>query len=136
MQYEVVRRMYIDRGFSAEDIDVMLRACGQTPLRPSNETGLLWNVSQRQVFVIKPFEAHQNYFIHRDLPQIVWGDRLSSSSKPQLPPHFAQNFPEPDDIFEQINRGMEKFCPNLNCITHNCHVHGMYTMFLFAQRDQ
>ncbi|KAJ7837016.1 hypothetical protein B0H14DRAFT_2792534 [Mycena olivaceomarginata] len=95
MQYEV-------------DIDVMLRACGQTPLRPSNETGLLWNVSQR------------------DLPQIVWGDRLSSSSKPQLPPHFAQNFPEPDDIFEQINRGMEKFCPNLNCITHNCHVHVDY----------
>lgn len=55
MQYEVVRRMYIDRGFSAEDIDVILEACRQTLLRPSNETGLLWNVSQRQVFVIKPF---------------------------------------------------------------------------------
>ncbi|KAJ7261311.1 hypothetical protein B0H12DRAFT_1322084 [Mycena haematopus] len=111
IQYETVRRLHITHHFTAELIDegnatqMLFR-----PLRLSNESGLLWDVSQR------------------DLLNVVWGDGLPSSSKehPQLPPCFGQKSPRPDDIFEQINRGIEKFCPNLNCIQNNCHVHVDY----------
>ncbi|KAJ7038506.1 hypothetical protein C8F04DRAFT_1255786 [Mycena alexandri] len=94
------------RRFSAALIDEIIRATpGLTPLRFSNESGLLWAVSQR------------------DLPLVIWGDGLPSSSKPQLPPHFAQDYGGSKDLFKQVNAGLSKFCPNLNCITHNCHVH-------------
>ncbi|KAF7338689.1 SET-domain-containing protein [Mycena venus] len=106
IQYETVRRLHIDCGFEAEVINNVLKQYTVfRPLRLSNESGLLWDVSQR------------------DLPNVVWADG-PSSSKPKLPLHFAQEFPNKlGDIFNQINKGVAKFCPNQNCLTHNCHVH-------------
>ncbi|KAJ7243368.1 hypothetical protein B0H12DRAFT_1325805 [Mycena haematopus] len=111
IQYETVRRLHITHHFTAELIDkVNATQMLFRPLRLSNESGLLWDVSQR------------------DLLNVVWGDGLPSSSneRPHLPLYFGQECPEPDDIFDQINRGLQKFCPNLNCIQHNCHVHVDY----------
>ncbi|KAJ7702282.1 hypothetical protein B0H17DRAFT_923764, partial [Mycena rosella] len=76
-------------------------------LRLTNDSGLLWEVSQRQ-----------------DIHPII--------EKPQLPLHFAQDFPSPDEIFDQINHGVTKFCPSLNCVSPSCQIHsnsdfGQYT---------
>ncbi|KAJ7043169.1 hypothetical protein C8F04DRAFT_1073868 [Mycena alexandri] len=106
VEYETVRRLHIEHGFSAARIDHIMLMSGFTPLRKTNESGLLWAVGQR------------------DLPPVIWGDGLPSSSKPQLPPHFAEeDYPDSNDVFTQVNTGVSKFCPNLNCLTHNCHVH-------------
>ncbi|KAF7353603.1 SET-domain-containing protein [Mycena venus] len=96
---QTVRRLHIDCGFEAEVINNVLKQYTVfRPLRLSNESGL-------------------------DLPNVVWADG-PSSSKPKLPLHFAQEFPNKlGDIFNQINKGVAKFCPNQNCLTHNCHVH-------------
>ncbi|KAK7035720.1 SET-domain-containing protein [Favolaschia claudopus] len=107
IQFEVVRRLHIDHGVSPEDIDGVLRLCGDQEhiphlsLRESHESGLLWAVSQR------------------DLPDVIWPRRHS-------PPHFARSFPDPKDDFGIINKGIRKFCPNLNCIQDNCGVHVSY----------
>ncbi|KAJ7470259.1 hypothetical protein FB451DRAFT_330278 [Mycena latifolia] len=116
IQYETVRRLHVEQGFSAETIDDTLRD-NLRRLRLSNESGLLWDVSQR------------------DLPNVIWGPSLS---KPQLPSHFAQEFPAPNDIFTHINHGLAKFCPNLNCIMHCCRIHispdwNLYTPALAPQ---
>ncbi|KAJ7184281.1 hypothetical protein C8R46DRAFT_1063555 [Mycena filopes] len=105
IQYETVRRLHVEHGFSAGVIDEILRVKGLPLLRSSNESGLLWAVTQR------------------DLLPVVWGDGLPSSSKPQLPPHFAREHPASNDLFRHINTGREKFCPNLNCVNFNCHIH-------------
>ncbi|KAJ6608603.1 hypothetical protein B0H10DRAFT_2438956 [Mycena sp. CBHHK59/15] len=106
IQFETVRRLHIDHGLSAERIDSITSTFTHfRELRSSNESGLLWDVSQR------------------DLPEVIWGDGLPSSSKPQLPHGFAVDAIHPDDIFEHINRGLPTFCPNLNCILHECGVH-------------
>ncbi|KAJ7684637.1 hypothetical protein DFH06DRAFT_1156193 [Mycena polygramma] len=104
IQYETVRRLHVDHGYSATMINNVLREYTTfRPLRLSNESGLLWDVSQR------------------DLPLVIWGDGRLSTDKKQLPPRFAQD--PADNLFRQINNGLAKFCPNLNCIMHNCHVH-------------
>ncbi|KAJ7929202.1 hypothetical protein B0H13DRAFT_2310672 [Mycena leptocephala] len=106
IQYETIRRLHIDHGLSAKTINDMIdENPGFRPLRLSSASGLVWDVSQR------------------DLPPVIWGDGLPSSSKRQLPPHFAQEFPQAYDIFDQINHGIAKFCPSLNCITDNCQIH-------------
>ncbi|KAJ6606481.1 hypothetical protein DFH09DRAFT_1299726 [Mycena vulgaris] len=107
IQYETVRRLHIEHGFSAAVIDDLIREpeLNFRKLRLSNESGLIWDVSQR------------------DLPAVLWGDGYPSSSKPQLPRHFAQDFPAPNDVFTQINRSNTKFCPNISCVMHCCQIH-------------
>ncbi|KAJ7771676.1 hypothetical protein B0H16DRAFT_1514285 [Mycena metata] len=105
IEYETVRRLHIEHEFSAGVIDQVIQMTGFTPLRPSNDSGLLWAVSQR------------------DLPPVIWGDGRPSSSKPQLPPNFSREDHSSNDVFRQINTGVAKFCPNLNCLTHNCRIH-------------
>ncbi|KAK7023973.1 SET-domain-containing protein [Favolaschia claudopus] len=106
IQFEVVRRLHIDHGVSPEDIDGVLQIYADQehisylPLRDSHESGLLWAVSQR------------------DLPDVIWQDGLPSSSKKALPSTFYD--------FGIINKGIRKFCPNLNCIQDNCGVHVSY----------
>ncbi|KAJ7150578.1 hypothetical protein C8R43DRAFT_951540 [Mycena crocata] len=65
----------------------------------------------------------QNFRPLRDLLPVIWGDGLPSSSKPQLPPDFGVDLAHPNDIFAEVNLGLAKFCSNLNCLVHNCHVH-------------
>ncbi|KAF8184866.1 hypothetical protein K438DRAFT_2020112 [Mycena galopus ATCC 62051] len=113
IRYETVRRLHIDHHFTAEDVDAVLKAYGFRLLRISNESGLLWDVSQR------------------DLPEIIWAS--SSKARTPLPPFFGQKDPQPD-FFEQLNRGLEKFCPNLNCIQHNCHLHVDYSWEFLTRR--
>ncbi|KAJ6547046.1 hypothetical protein B0H19DRAFT_1163682 [Mycena capillaripes] len=104
VQYETVRRLHVDHRLSAEIINDILREYTSfRPLRLSSESGLLWDVSQR------------------DLPPVIWGDGLPSSSKRQLPPDFGRD--PADNLFQQINNGLANFCPHLNCIIYNCHVH-------------
>ncbi|KAK7038363.1 SET-domain-containing protein [Favolaschia claudopus] len=111
IQFEVVRRLHVDHGVSPEDIDRAVKSYGDQehmcylPLRESQESGLLWAVSQR------------------DLPDVIWRDGLPSSSKKQIPPHFGWSFPDLKDDFAIINKAVGKFCPNLNCIQDNCGVH-------------
>ncbi|KAJ7608272.1 hypothetical protein DFH06DRAFT_1149007 [Mycena polygramma] len=79
----------------------------------SNESGLLWDVSQR------------------DLPPVIWAD---GSSLSPLPLNFLPTLPDPHNLFSQINNGILKFCPNLNCLTHNCRVHGTYNSQTWVAR--
>ncbi|KAJ7658348.1 hypothetical protein DFH06DRAFT_990479 [Mycena polygramma] len=106
IQFETVRRLHLDHGLSVERIDHLLNAYTSfRSLRLSNESGLLWDVSQR------------------DLPPVIWAD---GSSLSPLPLNFLPTLPDPHNLFSQINNGILKFCPNLNCLTHNCRVHGTY----------
>ncbi|KAJ7197148.1 hypothetical protein GGX14DRAFT_471445 [Mycena pura] len=108
LRYETVRRLHVELGLSARAIDEVARNkdfLGRCALRRSNESGLLWDSSQR------------------DFPPVIWADGVISSRKPQLPPHFAQKIPDPNDIFGQINRSLKTFCANLNCLVHGCKVH-------------
>ncbi|KAJ7702292.1 hypothetical protein B0H17DRAFT_139275 [Mycena rosella] len=115
IQYETVRRLHVERGFPAETIDDIMRDHSSfRRLRLSNESGLLWDVSQR------------------DPLKVIWGDGRLASSKPHLPPHFAQEFPTSNDIFIQINSGLTKFCPNLNCIMHCCQIHITHDWSLYT----
>ncbi|KAJ6500518.1 hypothetical protein C8R45DRAFT_978035 [Mycena sanguinolenta] len=110
IQYESVRRLHITHRFTADLIDDVTAHLNFRRLRLSNESGLLWDVSQR------------------DLPDVIWADGLPSSSKklPPLPPYFSKEPLETCNLFEQMNRGLERFCPHLNCIQDNCHVHVDY----------
>ncbi|KAJ7115588.1 hypothetical protein C8R43DRAFT_1155099 [Mycena crocata] len=103
VEYETVRRLHTEHGFPFEVIAEIMY--NYRPLRVSNESGLLWDVSQR------------------DFLPVIWGDGLPSSSKPQLPTDFGVNLAHPNDILTEVNLGLAKFCSNLNCLIHNCHVH-------------
>ncbi|KAJ6488575.1 hypothetical protein C8R47DRAFT_1126030 [Mycena vitilis] len=104
IQYETVRRLHVDHEYSAVMLNNLLREYTTfRDLRLSNESGLIWEVSQR------------------DLPPVIWGNGRLSTDEKQLPPRFAQD--PADNLFRQINNGLAKFCPNLNCIAHNCRVH-------------
>ncbi|KAJ7739706.1 hypothetical protein DFH07DRAFT_77847 [Mycena maculata] len=109
IQYETVRRLHVEHGLSAEDLNIVIQNLAATTffreLRLSNASGLLWDVSQR------------------DLPDVIWGDGVPSSRKTPLPPHFAQAFPTPNDVFAHVNKGRTTFCFNLSCLHHYCHVH-------------
>ncbi|KAJ7177778.1 hypothetical protein C8R46DRAFT_1212508 [Mycena filopes] len=104
IQFETVRRLHIDLGFSADLVEQILQTMGFPPLRASNESGLLWAVSQR------------------DMLPVIWGDGLPSERKPQLPPNFPYD-PVSTHPSSQIDAGMAKFCPNLNCLLLNCRIH-------------
>ncbi|KAJ7168202.1 hypothetical protein C8R43DRAFT_141989 [Mycena crocata] len=117
IQYEIVRRLHLEHGLSAEAIDDLMQNYSNFRLlRVSNESGLLWDVSQR------------------DLLNVIWGDGVPSSSKPQLSPHFAHNpaFSDPNDVVSQVRGGFKKFCPNLGCILHNCRIHILPDWKIFA----
>ncbi|KAJ7177701.1 hypothetical protein C8R46DRAFT_1029306 [Mycena filopes] len=104
IQFETVRRLHIHLGFSADLVEQILQTMGFPPLRASNESGLLWAVSQR------------------DMLPVIWGDGLPSERKPQLPPNFPYD-PVSTHPSSQIDAGMAKFCPNLNCLLLNCRIH-------------
>ncbi|KAJ7090296.1 hypothetical protein B0H15DRAFT_258042 [Mycena belliarum] len=118
IQYETVRRLHMEYRFSAETIDDTL-GDSHRRLRLSDESGLLWDSSQRSVVLC----SDNPLTLCRDLPEVIWEDGNPFSSKPPLPLHFGQEFPAPNDIFSHINHGLKKFCPNLNCIMHNCQIH-------------
>ncbi|KAJ7149002.1 hypothetical protein C8R43DRAFT_952245 [Mycena crocata] len=66
---------------------------------------------------------HSSFSAGRDFLPVIWGDGLPSSSKPQLPASFGVDLAHPNDILAEVNLGLAKFCSNLNCLVHNCHVH-------------
>ncbi|KAJ7074281.1 hypothetical protein C8F01DRAFT_1099943 [Mycena amicta] len=109
--YETIRRLHFDRGFSAAEIDYVLRnveGMGAQSLRTTRNGGFLWE------------------FIQRDIPNVVWADGHETATAPRLPADFGLDPCEPYDIFARLNRNITGFCANLNCIMHSCGVHISY----------
>jgi len=99
IQLELVRRLYHGFGLSFSQIDELNFF---TKLRSSQDSGLLWDASQRDL--------------------LSWpGARLSEY--PDLHVSDLQEMPSDAEISVHLGLGSKIFCPNLNCIYTPCGIH-------------
>ncbi|KAJ7273167.1 hypothetical protein C8J57DRAFT_267590 [Mycena rebaudengoi] len=126
IQFELARRLHIDHKFDAHIIETIFSALPEfnfRPLREANASGLIWEVSQR------------------DLPDVIWADGVSSSQHVQLPPNFTASVlfdVDSRETWRALNRSLSTFCPELNCVQSFCGLHvlpewDMYTEELKRQ---
>ncbi|KAJ7682195.1 hypothetical protein DFH06DRAFT_1119484 [Mycena polygramma] len=98
IQFETVRRLHLDHGFSVERIDHLLNAhTSFRSLRLSNESGLLWDISQRY---------NSQTWIARLIPYLVnydW-ECLTAPIEPKEPRHTSQ------DLHAQVENPCENEC--------------------------
>lgn len=103
VQLEAVRRLYHQLGLSFSQVDDLNFF---TKLRKTQESGLLWDTSQRDLR-LWPGASVSNF------PQLHISD-----VQPKVPEA---------DIFAHLKTGLKEFCGNMNCIHAECGLHRVFS---------
>ncbi|KAK1232922.1 hypothetical protein PQX77_003935 [Marasmius sp. AFHP31] len=98
LEYLVALQLHFEHHFQYEQINAT--EVLSLLLRKGNKSGLLWACNQRDLGC-KAFTA--------------------ADGVPERNLHsYAADRP---DLFQEVNRGLAQFCPNLNCLYHFCSIH-------------
>jgi hypothetical protein len=108
IQLETVRQLHYKEGLSFVEVNSVKMFSG---LRTTNQSGLLWNTSQRDL--------------------LRWPGMLLSEL-PELLLLDYGHIPPDDDLSAHLKAGFTKFCPNLNCLLSHCQLHGELIVSLFT----